>query len=142
MAAYLITQATGQQSQWAIKNLLEVYVTIHAIVRNLDKIPALLNSRNIILFHDESKNFDDVFKAAQGCTAVFLNTFPFPIVASASIFPVKGKFWDTEFIKIIIPELDMYYLSNYEVEEIVGWSRLQFYTTFRPAILQFNFYLL
>jgi len=152
MAAYLITQAMGQQSQWVIKNLLEADVTIHAIVRNLDRIPARLDSRNIELFHAESKNFDDVFKAAQGCKAVFLNTFSFPgleavraktaieacekvgvmsIVAFTSILTRKKKhFWRTGFIKSTVPELHQYQLSKYEVEGIARGSGLQSYIIF------------
>lgn len=73
MAAYLITQATSQQSQWVIKNLLEADVAIHTVTSNLDKIPARFDSRNVKLFHGESKNFDDVFKSAKGCTILSLS---------------------------------------------------------------------
>ncbi|KAF5701849.1 nitrogen metabolite repression nmrA [Fusarium globosum] len=78
MSVYLVTQATGQQSQWVINHLLEAGHQIHAVVRNIEKIPAMLSDQNITLFQGESKNFDDIHKAAQGCQGAFLNTVSFP----------------------------------------------------------------
>ncbi|CAG7562377.1 unnamed protein product [Fusarium equiseti] len=103
-----------------------------------------------------------VFKAAQGCKAVFLHTFSFPgleatraktvieacekvgvmsIVASTSIFTAKQHFWHTDSIKSTVLELHQYQLSKYEVEGIVRGSGLQSYTIFLPVMLHFDFYL-
>ncbi|KAF5962965.1 nitrogen metabolite repression protein nmrA [Fusarium bulbicola] len=78
MSVYLVTQATGQQSQWVIKHLLGAGHKIHVVVRNIEKMPALLSDPNITLFQGESKNLHDIFGAAQGCEAAFLNTVSFP----------------------------------------------------------------
>ncbi|KAF9770673.1 hypothetical protein IL306_011732 [Fusarium sp. DS 682] len=161
MSAYLVTQATGQQSQWVIRHLLEAGHKINAVVRNIEKIPTLLSDPNITLFQGESKNFDDIFEAAQGCKAAFLNTVPFPgleliqaktiveacekagvktLVASTSICADKKDTWDNDGVKAIAA-LHQYYTSKYEVENIVRSGKFESYTILRPALIHYDFFI-
>lgn len=159
MATYLVTQATGQQSRSVISALLAAGFKVHAIVRDLQKVPPSLQDSSITLFQGESKNFDDIFKAAQGCEGVFLNTFPYPglealqaktvveacqkagverIVASTTHGTGIKAFWDDEATKEI--NLHGYYSSKAAVEEIVRAGGFQAYTILRPAVLHFDFF--
>ncbi|KAF5558616.1 hypothetical protein FNAPI_5020 [Fusarium napiforme] len=159
MSVYLVTQATGQQSQWVIKHLLKAGHKIHAIVRNIEKIPALISDPNITLFQGESKNLEDIFEAAQGCQAAFLNTVSYPgletlqaktiveacekagvknIVASTAICTDLKEKWDIEDVKAI-PNLHEYYTSKYEVENIVRTGKFESYTILRPALIHYDF---
>ncbi|KAF4450423.1 Nitrogen metabolite repression protein nmrA [Fusarium austroafricanum] len=161
MSAYLITQATGQQSQWIIKHLLEADVKIHAVVRNIEKIPGILSDPRIALFQGESKNYDDVFKAAQGCKAAFLNTIPLPgletlqaktiveacekagvktIVAATTFCTNRKDIWDDDEAKKV-SLLQPYYASKFEVENIVRAGNFEGYTILRPAYLHYDFFI-
>ncbi|KAH7220350.1 hypothetical protein BKA60DRAFT_570892 [Fusarium oxysporum] len=159
MLTYLVTQATGQQSQWVIEHLLEAGHKIHAVVRNIEKIPALLTDPNITLFQGESKNLDDIFEAAQGCQAAFLNTVSFPglelpqaktiveacekaavknLVAATVICADRKDIWDNDDVKAI-PHLHGYYTSKYEVENTVRAGKFESYTILRPALIHYDF---
>ncbi|KAG8162741.1 hypothetical protein KVR01_007219 [Diaporthe batatas] len=159
MATYLVTQATGQQSRSVISHLLAAGFRIHAVVRDLQKVPPSLQDSNIILFQGESKNYEDIFKAAQGYKGAFLNTFPYPglealqaktiveacqkagvdrIVASTTHGAGSKAFWDDEATKEI--NLHDYYSSKATVEEIVRAGGFQAYTILRPAVLHFDFF--
>lgn len=160
MATYLITQATGQQSRWVIHHLLEAGVKIHAIVRDLQKVPPILQNPAITLFQGESKNYEDVLRAAQGCKGVFLNTVPFPglellqaktiveaskaagvetIVASTTQCASNKEMWDDEETKAT--QLYYYFASKAEVEDVVRGAGFQAYTILRPAVLAHDFFL-
>lgn len=160
MATYLITQATGQQSQWVIKHLLDAGAKVHAVVRDLQKVPSALHNKDITLFQGESKNFDDIFKAAQGCKGVFLNTFPIPgletqqatsvieacekagvetIVASTSFCANKKPTWDNDETKAI--QLNHYFASKAAVDDIIRAGKFQAYTILRPAVIHFDYLL-
>lgn len=159
MATYLITQATGQQSRSVISHLLGAGFKIHAVVRDLQKVHPSLQDPNITLFQGESKNYDEIFTAAQGCKGVFLNTLPYPglealqaktvveachkagvesIVASTTHGAGSKAFWDDEATKRI--NLHDYYSSKEAVEEIVRGGGFQAYTILRPAVLHFDFF--
>lgn len=159
MATYLVSQATGQQSRSVISHLLAAGFKIHAVVRDLQKAPPSLQDSNITLFQGESKNYDDIFKAAQGCKGVFLNTVPYPglealqaktvveacqkagvqsIVAATTHGTGSKAFWDDEATKKI--NLHDYYSSKATVEEIVRAGGFQAYTILRPAVLHFDFF--
>ncbi|KAF5569493.1 hypothetical protein FPHYL_2021 [Fusarium phyllophilum] len=161
MSVFLVTQATGQQSQWTIRHLLEAGHKIHAVVRNIEKIPALLSDPSITLFQGESKNLDDIFKAAQGCQAAFLNTVSFPglevlqantiveacekagvknLVAATAICTNQKDIWDNEDVKAI-PHLYEYYTSKHEVENIVRTGKFESYTILRPALIHYDFFI-
>ncbi|KAH7236745.1 uncharacterized protein BKA55DRAFT_543392 [Fusarium redolens] len=161
MSTYLVTQATGQQSQWVIKHLLKAGHKIHAVVRNIEKVPTLLNDSNITLFQGESKNFDDVFNAARGCEAAFLNTVSFPglellqaktiveacekagvknLVAATVICADRKDIWENEGVKAV-PHLHGYYTSKYEVESIVRAGKFESYTILRPALIHYDFFI-
>ncbi|KAI1024299.1 hypothetical protein LB504_005527 [Fusarium proliferatum] len=161
MSVYLVTQATGQQSQWVIKHLLEAGHQIHAVVRNIEKIPALLNDPSITLFQGQSKNLDDIFKAAQGCQGAFLNTVSFPglevlqaktiveacekagvkhLIAATAIGTNRKDLWDNADVKAI-PHLHEYYTSKYEVENIVRIGKFESYTILRPALIHYDFFI-
>ncbi|EOO04196.1 putative family protein [Phaeoacremonium minimum UCRPA7] len=159
MATYLITQATGQQSRWVITHLLAAGASVHAVVRNLQKVPAALNKPGITLFEGESTNFDAIYKAAQGCKGAFLNTFPIPgveaqqaktvveackkagveaIVASTTFCTGNKEIWSdaaTEKVGLV-----GYYTSKAAVEEAVRNAGLT-YTIVRPAVIHWDHFL-
>ncbi|RFU27154.1 hypothetical protein B7463_g9176, partial [Scytalidium lignicola] len=160
MATYLVTQATGQQSQWVITHLLAAGAKVHAIVRDLQKVPPVLEKEGITLFKGESKNFEEVFQAAQGCKGAFLNTFPWPgleaqqaktvveackkagiesIVASTTSTTGDRAMWDDAATEEI--GLRQYFLSKVEVEEAVRGGNFKAYTILRPAVLHSDFML-
>ncbi|EHK48558.1 uncharacterized protein TrAtP1_009677 [Trichoderma atroviride] len=160
MATYLVTQATGQQSQSVIAHLLAAGFKIHAVVRDPAKIPPTLKQQGITIFKGESTNFDEIFQAAQGCKGAFLNTFPIPgiealqaktIVAAcekagvenlvaATTFTVENRaFWDDEVTKEV--GLHDYWVSKAQVEEAVRAGNFKSYTIVRPAVLHTDFFL-
>ncbi|KAH0426080.1 NmrA-like family protein [Colletotrichum camelliae] len=159
MSTHLITQATGQQSRWVITHLLAAGAKIHAVVRDLQKVPPTLQNPNITLFQGESKNFDDIYRAAQGCKGVFLNTVPFPglealqaktvvdacrkagvesIVAATTHGTANTAMWDDEATKKI--QLHDYFSSKAAVEEIVRGGGFEAYTILRPAVIHHDFF--
>ncbi|KAF4500778.1 hypothetical protein FAGAP_3060 [Fusarium agapanthi] len=142
MSVYLVTQAIGQQSQWVIKHLLEAGHKIHAVVRNIEKIPALLSDPSITLFQGESKNLDDIFKAALGCEAAFLNTVSFPGLMSFRPKQLSklARRLDNKDVKAV-PRLHEYYTSKYEVENIVRTGKFESYTILRPARIHYDFFI-
>ncbi|KAK8048229.1 hypothetical protein PG994_009959 [Apiospora phragmitis] len=159
MSTYLITQATGGQSGWVITHLLAAGAKVHAVIRNLNKeLPAVLKSPGVTLFQGESHNFDDIYKAAQGCQGVFLNTFPRPgleaqqaktILEAAKKAGVETLVssstvgTDDEALRISDAvrdcQLDAYYASKHEVEGLVrGAAGFKAYTIVRPAVIHFD----
>lgn len=160
MATYLITQATGQQSRWVISHLLAAGAKIHAVVRDLQKVPPLLQEPGVTLFQGESKSFEDILQAARGCKGVFLNTVPFPglealqaktvveacqkagvesIVVATTHGASNKAMWDDDATKEV--QLHPYFSSKATVEEIVRASEFQAYTILRPALLHYDFFL-
>lgn len=158
MATYLVTQATGEQGKWVVKHLLAASVKVHAVVRDLQKVPPILKSPGVTLFQGESKNFDEIYQAAQGCTAAFLNTFPIPglealqaktivdacrkagvetLVASTTFTVGDRASWDHE--KTDECQLREYFVSKAEVEDTVRRAGFRAYTILRPAILHQDF---
>ncbi|KAK9777202.1 hypothetical protein AB5N19_12266 [Seiridium cardinale] len=137
MATYLVTQATGQQSQWTITHLLASGAKVHAVVCDPHKIPNILHSPGVTVFKGASIDFETVFEAAQGCKGVFLNTYPIPglethqatavveacqkagvksIVSCSTLFTGYMALWDDQVTEEI--GLRGYYLSKAEVEGI------------------------
>ncbi|KAF4984018.1 hypothetical protein FZEAL_723 [Fusarium zealandicum] len=131
MATYLITQATGQQSQWTIKHLLEAGAKIHAVVRDLEKVPSALKEPSITLFQGESEDFDDILKAVLGCKGVFLNTVPFQGLETLQAKTVVEAF----------EQLHEYFASKAEVEDIVRAGNFKSRTILRPAVIHHDFLL-
>ncbi|KAH7155962.1 NmrA-like family protein [Dactylonectria macrodidyma] len=160
MATYLITQATGQQSRWVITHLLAAGAKIHAVVRDLEKVPPILKNSSITLFQGESKNFEDILAAAKGCKGVFLNTVPYPglealqaktvveacqeagvesiVVATTHGTGSKAN-WDGDAMKAI--HLDNYFSSKATVEDIVRAGQFKAYTILRPSVIHHDFFL-
>ncbi|KAI3395565.1 hypothetical protein diail_1076 [Diaporthe ilicicola] len=160
MSTYLITQATGQQSRWVISHLLAAGAKIHAVVRDFQKVPPILEDPSVTLFQGESKNHEDILRAAKGCKGVFLNTVPFPgleflqaktvveacreagveIIVAATTHGTSHKdMWDNDAAKEI--QLHGYYSSKAAVEDIVRAGGFQAYTILRPAVIHFDFFL-
>ncbi|KAI0459627.1 NmrA family protein [Xylaria acuta] len=161
MATYLVTQATGNQSQWVITHLLAAGAKVHAIVRDPSKkIPDILHRPGVTVFKGESVNFDDVFSAAQGCVGVFLNTFPIPgvelqqaktvldaskkaglksVVASTVMAAGEKAMWDDAITKEI--HLLEYFQSKAAVEDAVRGAGLEAWTILRPAFCHFDYML-
>lgn len=158
MTTYLITQASGQQSQWTITHLLKSGANVHAVVRDLEKVPPVLNQPGVTVFKGQSDDFDAILLAAQGCTGVFLNTFPIPgletqqartvadacrkagvqtIVASTTFFTDQRDMWDTTEVDEI--HLRTYYSSKAEVEDIVRSAGFNAYTILRPGFIHFDY---
>ncbi|KAL2882630.1 hypothetical protein SGCOL_001832 [Colletotrichum sp. CLE4] len=159
MTTYLITQATGQQSRSVISHLLQAGAKVHAVVRDLQKVPPSLQHPSITLFQGESKNLDGILQAAQGCKGAFLNTFPYPglealqaktiveacqkagvesVVAATTHGTGSKDFWDDNVTREI--QLHQYFCSKAEVEEIVRAGGFKSYTILRPAVLHFDFF--
>jgi uncharacterized protein YbjT (DUF2867 family) len=160
MATYLVTQATGLQSQWVIKHLLGAGVRVHAVVRNLRNVPPTLQDTRIQLFQGESQNVEEILRAAQGCKGVFLNTFPIPgleteqakaVVEACSRAGVESIVASTVILandKAILDDaaideaqLRDYFVSKAAVEDIVRRANFSAYTILRPAIIQQDFML-
>ncbi|KAI1419557.1 NmrA family protein [Xylaria sp. FL1777] len=160
MATYLITQATGQQSQWTIEHLLAAGAKVHAIVRNPSKIPDVLKRPGVTVFKGESVNFDDVFQAAQGCKAVFLVTHPISgmetkqaqtiadaakkagiksVVASTTTCTGFKDLWDDSITKEC--HLHDYYISKTSVEDVVRGAGFEAWTILRPALIHYDYFL-
>jgi len=161
MSTFLVTQATGQQSQWVIKHLLAAGAKVHAVVRDPQKIPTALKQEGITIFKGESVNYDEVLQAARGCSAAYLNTFPWPpslevqqaktivaackeagietIVASTTFTVGERAVWDDEAIEKL--ELREYFTSKAEVEAVVRGGNFKAYTFIRPAVLISDFFL-
>ncbi|KAI0812178.1 NmrA family protein [Xylaria sp. FL0064] len=158
MATYLITQATGQQGQWIIRHLLATGAKVHAIVRDPSKIPDVLKSPGVTVFKGESVNFDEVFQAAQGCKAVYLNTFPIPgletqqaktiveaskkagiksVVACTTMGAGNKEIWDDAITRECY--LHDYYASKAAVEDIVRGAGFEAWTILRPAFIHVDF---
>jgi uncharacterized protein YbjT (DUF2867 family) len=160
MATYLVTQATGSQSQWVITYLLAAGAKVHAVVRNPDKdLPAVLKKPGVTIFKGDSTDFDSIFKAAQGCKGVFLNTFPIPgieekqaqtiaaaskkagveSVVAATTFATGDKSkWDTDVVKE--GPIHAYYSSKAAVEAVVREAGFKAYTILRPGFIAFNYF--
>ncbi|KAI1151580.1 NmrA family protein [Nemania diffusa] len=160
MATYLITQATGQQAQWTIRHLLAAGAKVHAIVRDPSKIPEVLKSPGVTIFKGESANFDDVFQAAQGCKAVYLNTFPIPglelqqaqtitsaarkaglesVVACTTMCTGYRDMWDDAATEAC--HLLGYYRSKAAVEDAVRGAGFAAWTILRPAFIHVDYML-
>jgi uncharacterized protein YbjT (DUF2867 family) len=160
MASYLVTQATGQQSRWVITHLLAAGLKVHAVVRDAQKVPPILKDPAVTIFQGESKNYEDIYRAAQGCKGVFLNTFPIPgleaqqantvveackkagvesIVAATSFLTGDRALWDDATTEEC--GLREYYLSKAEVEEAVRQAAFKAYTILRPAVIYQDFLL-
>jgi uncharacterized protein YbjT (DUF2867 family) len=160
MASFLITQATGHQSQWVIQHLLDAGASVHAVVRDPSKIPAILERPGVTIFKGESQNSESVFKAAKGCKAAFLNTFPIPeletqqaqgivnackragieiIVASTVMLANDPSKWDNEETEKC--GLRDYFGSKAKVEDIVRGAGFKYYTILRPGFIHVDFYL-
>ncbi|CAN8097631.1 unnamed protein product [Discula destructiva] len=160
MAPYLITQASGQQSRQVISHLLAAGAKIHAVVRDPQKLDPVLHDPNVTVFQGESKNYNDILQAAHGCTAVFLNTVPFPglellqattivdacreagvarIVAATSHGTANKAMWDDDAAKAT--GLHEYFVSKAAVEAVVrGAAGFSAYTIVRPAVLHHDFF--
>lgn len=160
MATYLVTQATGSQSQWTITHLLAAGAKVHAVVRNPDKdLPAILKKPGVTIFKGDSTDFDSIYKAALGCKGVFLNTYPIPGVESkqaetiaaaakkAGVETVVGcttfgtgetSKWDKDVIKE--GPLYPYYVSKAGVETTIREAGFKAYTILRPGFIAFNYF--
>ncbi|KAI9152311.1 hypothetical protein HJFPF1_09541 [Paramyrothecium foliicola] len=122
--------------------------------------PISLGKSRYYAFQGESKNADDIFRAAQGCTRVFLNTVPFPgletlqassiieacekagvetIVASTTFCVDRREMWDNALTKEI--PLDRYFESKAAVEDMVRGGNFRAYTILRPAVIHHDYYL-
>ncbi|KAM0421210.1 hypothetical protein ACHAPT_010930 [Fusarium lateritium] len=160
MATYLVTQASGKQSQSVTKHLLEAGFKVHAVVRNPEKLPSVLQRPGVKVFKGESTDFEAIFEAAQGCKGAFLNTFPIPgletqqaktiadackkagvetLVASTTFLTGNKELWDDEVSEEY--GLRSYYQSKHEVEEVVRGAGFKAYTILRPAFIHFDFLL-
>ncbi|CAH0019960.1 unnamed protein product [Clonostachys rhizophaga] len=159
MATYLVTQATGHQSQWTIKHLLEAGAKVHAVVRDPAKVQAkVLKEPGVTIFQGNTNNLEEITRAAQGCKGAFLNTFPIPgieteqaktvveackkvgiesIVATTTFGTGHRHMWDEEVTKEI--GLHGYYSSKASIEDAVRQSGLK-YTILRPAFIHFNYF--
>ncbi|GKT87383.1 putative NmrA-like family protein [Colletotrichum tofieldiae] len=158
MSTFLVTQATGKQSGATIKHLLEAGAKVHAVVRNPDKVPAILRSPGVTIFQAEGDDVEALYRAARDCKGAYLNTFPIPgfearqaqaavdackragietIVVSSSILAgAEGIATDAAASK---SGLAGYYASKVEVEQIVRGAGLAAYTILRPGVIHYDY---
>ena len=160
MSTYLVTQATGDQSQWTIEFLLAAGAKVHALVRDPTKLPDLLKRPGVTVFDRENNSPPAIFKAAKGCKGVFLNTFPSfvdvesegqqartvleeckkagveTVVASTSFYTGDRAKWAND---ESYPLVGSYYESKYKVEEAVRAANFHSYTILRPAVIQHDY---
>lgn len=159
MSTFLVTQATGSQSQTVIKNLIAEGVKVHALVRDPSKtLPAILHDPAVTIFKGSSVDADTVEAAAKGCSGVFLNTVPIPgveeqqarsVVAAAKKAGVQSvvvattmgtadrSLWDDEATKAA--GLHGYYSSKAAVEDIVRGGGFASTTVLRPGFIHFDY---
>ncbi|EFQ36231.1 NmrA-like family protein [Colletotrichum graminicola] len=158
MATYLVTQATGQQGLATIAHLLAAGAKVHAVVRDPGKVPPALKRQGVTIFKGESSNLDEIYQAAQGCKAAYLNTFPWQgletrqaktIVEACEKAGVEGivgctavavgdrALWDDAATEEV--GLRPYFLSKSEVEDVIRSGKFKAYTILRPAVLQTDF---
>ncbi|TVY85468.1 hypothetical protein LSUE1_G000167 [Lachnellula suecica] len=121
MSTYLITQATGHQSQWTIEHLLIAGAKVHALVRDPKKVPTFLKRPGVTVFDRENDTPEAIFKAAEGCKGVFLNTFP--------------SFGDAD----SYPLMSFYYETKHKIEEAVRATNFQSYTILRPTLIHHDY---
>jgi len=160
MSTYLITQATGHQSQWTIEHLLAAGAEIHALVRDPEKIPAWMKRPGITVFDRQNDNPEALWKAAQGCKGVFLNTFPSAtdinseaqqakvvleackkadveiVVASTTIYTGDKSMWNDDISQKLLGD---YYQSKTNIEEAVRSAGFKSYTIVRPAFIHHDY---
>ncbi|CAH0038593.1 unnamed protein product [Clonostachys solani] len=144
MATYLITQATGRQSQWTIKHLLDAGAKVHAVVRDPAKVQAkVLKEPGVTIFQGNTNNLEEITRAAKGCKGAFLNTYPIPgieteqaktvveackkvgvesIVATTTFATGHRDSWDDDITNEI--GLHGYYTSKASIEDAVRQSGL------------------
>jgi uncharacterized protein YbjT (DUF2867 family) len=155
MSTYLVTMANGHQAQWTIEYLLAAGAKVHALVRDPSTLTDKLARPGITVFGRDNENPEAIFKAAQGCKGVFLNTFPMSpegpqaqlvldackkagvesVVASTSFYTGDKRLWDdAECFKI----MGWYYTSKANAEEVVRKSGMT-YTILRPGFLHHNY---
>lgn len=159
MSTYLITQATGGQSQAVIKQLLATGAKVHAVVRDPSKtLPPILQDPAVTIFKGNSENQNEIYEAAKGCKGVFLNTFPIPgletqqaqsvvnaakaagiesIVASTTFFASDPSVWDDDVTKSA--GLHGYFASKAAVEKIVRAGNFASHTFVRPGFIHHDY---
>jgi len=162
MSTYLVTQATGHQSEWTIEHLLRAGAKVNALVRDPQKFPATLQRQGITVFARENDSPEALLKAAQGCKGVFLNTFPDytdvesegrqaklvldackkagvgVVVASTSFYTGDKSMWsDLESHKLV----GHYYESKAKIEDAVRGAGFKAYTILRPAFISHDYLL-
>ncbi|CAJ2510452.1 Uu.00g051550.m01.CDS01 [Anthostomella pinea] len=162
MPTYLITQATGQQGGWTITHLLAAGATVHALVRDPQKIPSTLQRPGVTLFEGDNEDSGAIFRAAQGCKGVFLNTYPSytdvtsegrqaqtildackkagveAVVAATALYTGNKELWgDDESMKLV----GGYYTSKTSIEDAVHGAGLKAYTILRTGFVHSNYLL-
>jgi uncharacterized protein YbjT (DUF2867 family) len=164
MATYLVTCATGQQGNAAIKHLLQAGAKIHAVVRNPLSGPAQkLQSQGVVLFEGDNDDVDVFRLAAQGCKGLFLCLMPARgdrgseprqargivqaceeagveiIVTTTSAHAADRDRWDNE--ENEEQGLVKYFVDKAGVEDVVRSAGVQAYTIIRPAWFHSNYLL-
>lgn len=162
MATYLITQANGHQARWTIEYLLAAGAKVHALVRDPKKVHPDLQRPGITIFGQENNSPEALFKAAQGCKGLYLNTWPAnpdvnsegeqataaleaakkagveSAVASTSFYTGDRSKWDTPSAQ---PLVGRYYTSKMNVETAIRNAGLKYYTILRPAFIHHDYLL-
>jgi uncharacterized protein YbjT (DUF2867 family) len=135
---------------------------MHALVRDPQKVPVTLQRQGITIFARENDDPQALFKAAQGCKGVFLNTFPNyedvesegrqaqvvldackktgveVVVASTSFYTGDKSMWSDPESRILVGH---YYESKAKIEDVVRGARLKAYTILRPAFISHDYLL-
>ncbi|KAI1157694.1 NmrA family protein [Nemania serpens] len=163
MSTFLITSATGKQGRATIDALLARGAKLHAVIRDPTKAAAReLEDLGVTLFKGDHDDFDAFRKAAQGCTAIFLNVMERPanpepgrqaegilrackeagvehVVASTAAWVGNREKWDIPVVRDQAREIIEYYEGEVLVEDAVRRSGLKSYTIIRPFWFHSNY---
>jgi uncharacterized protein YbjT (DUF2867 family) len=163
-ATILVTGATGAQGGGLVKELLAQNIKVHAFVRDPTSPASLaLQAAGAILFKGDYEDVPSITTAIQGCTGVFLNTFPSftdpdgegkqaqnfitaahsaktvtTFIASTVIRPTEEELAAVE---TQYPFVSYYYKQKKGVEDRVKNAGFKYHTILQPGFLMYNFIL-
>ncbi|EHK97256.1 putative NmrA-like family domain-containing protein [Glarea lozoyensis 74030] len=158
----LVTGATGAQGSGVVKQLLAQNIAVHAFVRDPTSPASLaLQTAGAILFKGDYDDVPSITAAIQGCTGVFLNTFPSftdpdgeghqaenfitaahatgtvtTFIASTVMRPTEEQL---AAVGTQYPFVSYYYKQKKGVEDRVKNAGFKYHTILQPGFLMYNF---
>lgn len=161
MSTVLVTLATGQQGRATVATLLGSGAKVRAVVRDPSNEKAsALAAKGVELFKGGNDDFDVFRTAAAGCTALFLNVLPYPVVQdpAAQAAGILASCKDAGIAHVVLSSagyagardkwdnsvneasgLAAYYRHEYAVEEAARRSGIASLTILRPFWFHSNY---